>query len=255
MNAIRDPEIDPFGDASSPSLYVMREATERALSELVGYGSEPARPAVLVGPPGIGKSLLLQVAGKSIDSVGSRVFVSFPSLDVENLCRWILDELRSPRFDDPVFAFEAYLGHLREIGSALLLLVDDLHLMPAETVHQLGRWVAASTGEFRLIASSISHPHCDEKITPLGPTCRKVLIKTPMQQDESLQYVRRRLELAGATDATRARFDVDTVAELHRVSGGVPRKLNVAAAQLLRRTPGVRSNSERFWKFWRTPIR
>ncbi len=255
MNAAPVPEIDPFGDVSSPLLYVMRAATERALAELVDCGIEPARPAVLVGPPGIGKSLLLHVAGKSISGGGPRAFVSYPALDTEDLCCWILDELRSPRFEDPVFAFEAYLGHLRVIGSAFLLLVDDLHLMPTETLRWLGRLVVSSKGEFRFIGSAINDPHSDEKIASLGPTCQKVLIESPMQQDESSRYVHERLHLAGATEAIRALFDRTTVAELHRLSGGIPRALNAAAARLLQPNPTTRSDPERFRNWWHVPIR
>jgi type II secretory pathway predicted ATPase ExeA len=246
-------EIDPFGEVSGPSLYVMREATEHALAELLHCGGEPARPAVLLGPAGIGKSLLLQVAGRSIDDAGHCVFVSFPSLDTENLCRWILDQLECPRFEDPVFAFETYLGRLREIGSSLLLLVDDLHLMPTHTVHQLRRWIDNSRGEFRLIASAINDPQSYEKIAPLGPTCQQVLFKAPMQQDESSLYIKGRLDLAGAAAATRALFDRNTVAKLHRLSGGVPRELNAAAANHLRLPANGCSAPERSRKWRNTP--
>jgi type II secretory pathway predicted ATPase ExeA len=252
VDAFRAPEIDPFGEVSSPSLYVMRDATERALSELVGCGSEPA---ILVGPPGIGKSLLLQVAAKSVEGVGPCVFVSFPSLDTKNLCCWILDELRCPRFEDPVFAFEAYLAHLREIGTTLLLQIDDLHLMPAETIASLGRWVVASEGELRLIASAINDPQDGARFAPLGPACRRVAIQSPMEQEESSQYVHGRLDLAGAPEATRKRFNRSTVSKLHRVSGGVPRELNLAAAELLRAPPPPRGSAERFLKWWRSHIR
>ena len=96
MNSAPEPRIDPFGDTVSPSLYVPRKATERALIELVECGTEPARPAVLLGPPGIGKSLLLRRAAQSIQEVGYRVFLAYPSLDTKGLCTWILDRLRSP---------------------------------------------------------------------------------------------------------------------------------------------------------------
>ena len=69
MDATLEPDLDPFGDCVSPALYVMREATERALAELADCGLEPARPVVLVGPPGIGKSLLLQLTRKNLGEI------------------------------------------------------------------------------------------------------------------------------------------------------------------------------------------
>jgi general secretion pathway protein A len=239
VGAAPEPWIDPFGDTVSPSLYVARKATERALIELVECGTEPARPAVLLGPPGIGKTLLLRHVEESIPGIGYRVFLAYPSLDIDGLCAWIVNGLGSPRFEDPVFAFEACLAHLREVGSALLLLVDDLRAMPLETVRWLSRRALTSKGELRLIASALNDRHSLEKIAPLGPACETVLIESPMQPDESTRYVRERLELAGAPESTRARFDQTTVAELHRLSRGNPRELNAAAARLLMPHPAA----------------
>jgi type II secretory pathway predicted ATPase ExeA len=233
VDSAPEPRIDPFGDTANPSLYVPREATERALIELVECGTEPARPAVLLGPPGIGKSLLLRRVEESIQDIEYRVFLAYPCLDTKGLCMWVLDSLRSPPFEDPVFAFEAYLAHLREVGSGLLLLIDELCAMPPDTLHWLSRYLLTSKGEFRLIASALDDPHSLERIAPLGPACETILVESPMQPEESAQYVRERLALAGVPESIRARFDQTTVAELHRLSGGNPRELNAAATRIL----------------------
>jgi type II secretory pathway predicted ATPase ExeA len=243
MDTISESDTDAFGDAVSPSLYVAREATERALAELVDCALEPARPVVLVGPPGVGKSLLLRLAGKRVDDVRARIFIPYPSLDPDDLCSWILNGLGSARFEDPVFAFEGYLGHLRETGSVILLMVDDVHAMPLETTRWLGRRTVTSKGEFRLIASALQGRSFEETIALLGPACETVLMESPMQPDESSHYIRERLRLSGALGSTRSRFDRTTVAELHRLSGGNPRELNAAAARLLR--PSFISGSAR----------
>jgi type II secretory pathway predicted ATPase ExeA len=225
---------DPFGDTVNPSFYVPREATERILAELMDCGSEPAHPAVLVGPPGVGKSLLLRLVGKRLEGLGLRVSLVHPALDTEGLCLWILEGLGGTRFQDPVFAFEAYLAHLRESGSGILLLVDELYAMPLDSVRWLAHCVANSKGELRLIASALDEPSSAEKIALLGPACETILHGSPMYSDESQEYVRERLHHAGAPEATRALFDPSTVADLHERSGGNPRELNAAAARLLR---------------------
>jgi len=233
MDTIAESEIDPFSDGVTPYLYVTREATERALTGLVHCATEPARPAVLVGPPGIGKSLLLRLAAERVRDIGTRVFVPYPIVEPSDLCNLILNELGSPRFEDPVFAFEAYLGHQREIGSGLLLVVDDMHVMPPTTIRWLGHRVVMSKGEFRLIAGALDDPCSEENIALLGPACETVAMRTRMRPDESERYIRERLRLARVPDAIRARFDRSTVAELHLLSGGNPRELNAAAAKIV----------------------
>jgi type II secretory pathway predicted ATPase ExeA len=232
--------IDPFGDAVVPSLYVAREATERVLAELLDREGAMPDPAVILGPPGIGKSLLLQILAERLAGDGPCVLLTYSFLDSDGLCSWILDHLGSPRFEDSVFAFEAYLHHLRENDSSLLLLIDDLSAMPLETVRWLGGCILNSKGELRLIASTLDQPLSQERIVPLGPACEMILLEAPMQASESAEYIRERLQQAGAPEATRARFDSAAIAKLHRCSGGNPRDLNSAAAAFLARIPAVR---------------
>jgi type II secretory pathway predicted ATPase ExeA len=217
----------------NPAFYVPRAATERILASLIDCGSEPTRPAVLVGPPGVGKSMLLRIAGERLEGPGLRVSPVLPALDAEGLCLWILEDLQSDRFQDPVFAFEAYLAHLREIDSGIILLVDDLYAIPLEAMRWLAHRVANSKGELRLIASAADDPDSTERIALLGPACEVILHGSNMQVDESQAYVRERLRHAHAPGLTRALFDSSTVADLHEQSGGNPRELNAVATRLL----------------------
>ena len=232
--------IDPFGSVVAPSLYVSRDATERVLAELLDCGSEMARPAVILGPPGIGKSLLLQLVAERLAGHGPQVLLAYPRLNIEGLCTWVLDRLDGPRFEDPVFAFESYLCHLREIGSSLLLLIDDLSAMPLSTVRWLGSRALDSKGELRLIASALNDLSGQERIVPLGPACETILLETPMTLSESTKYLRERLQHAGAPEVAAARFDSATIAELHRCSVGNPREFNSAAGRLLMTLPTIR---------------
>jgi type II secretory pathway predicted ATPase ExeA len=226
---------------------VVRAATERALAALSECACEPARPAVLVGPPGTGKSLLLRLAAERLvgtHGIEARAFLDYPLLDIPGLCMWVFDGIRSPHFEDPVYVFESYLGHLRAKGSSLLLVIDDLSGMPLETVNWLARHAAASKGELRLIAAALDLPSAYERIARLGPACETILMDFPMQAEESSEYVRERLRHADAPERTQARFDPATVSELHRISGGNPRELNTAAATHLGEYREVRVRGE-----------
>jgi type II secretory pathway predicted ATPase ExeA len=224
---------EPFGDTVNQSFYVPRAATERVLAALIECGREPARPAVLVGPPGVGKSMLLRIAGERLAGPELRVSPVLPAFDAEGLSLWILEDLQSERFDDPLFAFEAYLAHLRAVDSGILLLVDDLYAMPLDAMRWLAHQIANSKGELRLIASAADDPDSTERIALLGPACEVILHDSKMEDDESHAYVRERLLHARAPGITRAVFDASTVSDLHARSGGNPRELNALATKLL----------------------
>ena len=56
---------DPFGLTADPDGYVPRPATEEALAALLKTLREGRRPAALLGPPGLGKTLLQNAACSS----------------------------------------------------------------------------------------------------------------------------------------------------------------------------------------------
>ena len=74
-------------------------------------------------------------------------------------------------------------------------------------------------------------------IAALGPAVRVMRLAEPMSEAETFEYVARRLAAAGVPEATRARFDPPTVRDLHRICGGNPRRLHIAAAAVLRGRP------------------
>ena len=84
MNVVSAQKL--FSDRSDPKRYVPRPATEdiiRSLSSLVRDG-EPA--IVLRGPPGIGKSMLLQVLAERLSNERRVAYASVSSTPELELC-------------------------------------------------------------------------------------------------------------------------------------------------------------------------
>jgi hypothetical protein len=162
------------------------------------------------------------------------VHLPYPSLDPQGICRWILSGLAAQPLANSLFGFEAFVTHLREVESTLLLLVDEIDVMPLETVAWLGQRVRGSKGELRLAATALPGPRCDQRLALLGPSSEAILLERPMHLEESRRYVQERLDRSDAPRQTRKRLGTAVVSELHERSGGNPRELHRLATEFLR---------------------
>ena len=221
---------DPFAATADPALYVRREACERALAELVRALARSRGPVALTGPPGLGKTLLLQVLAGRLRGRASPVHLPYPALPAADLCAWALGELDIPRDGDPEAAVVAAARRARR---PILLLVDDASLLPLATARRLADLCAASGGAVRLVAAATDAAATGAVVAALGPELREVRFRTPMSPQETACYVRERLARSGAAPALQAPFDPAAVARLHGESGGVPRLLHQLASQML----------------------
>jgi type II secretory pathway predicted ATPase ExeA len=228
---------DPFGPTANLAAYVPCEAMEQALSELVQTVRSERRAAAISGPPGLGKTLLLHLLADRLSPQLDFVYIPYAALPPEGLCTWTLDLLRTRPSDDPIAMLKAYGEHLRLQGSALLLLIDDAGALPVDSARMLGNLVAASDGGLRLAVASADSPEASRALAALGSDINMIRLIDPMTEAETRRYLKSRLAMGRVRDSIYARFDDETMGALHRMSGGVPRRLNALASAVMRGIP------------------
>jgi type II secretory pathway predicted ATPase ExeA len=234
---------DAFGETSNPADYVAREASDLALSKLEWCVSA-GQPAALVGPPGLGKTLLLRLLVERTAPKLRSMFLPYGALDLRELCAWALGLLDEPASDAPLQALVWLARSRARDGSGLLLLIDDASAMPIATARGLGEAIVHAEGGLRVVLAAADDAAASRVVAAMHPDTLEVRLSEVMTLAETQRYLHGRLELRRAPAIAKARFDAPTVERIHRLSGGVPRRIHDLAVTLLGDVPsGVSSTS------------
>lgn len=219
---------DPFAPTTDPSLYVPRPASEKALDALIEGSVKGTQHSLLLGPTGMGKSLLLRVLARRAEGDLHCIHVPVPTLDPEGVTLWISTRLPGGRRPAGT---EALLEVANE--RPLLLLVEDAELLPAESAQTLAELHSASSGAIRAILA-VNDTECPEHLAlAFEPGAQQVALSDAMTRDEVADYVARRLAAAGVPQSVAEHFGSSAIAQIHDSSGGVPMQVNHAARRMM----------------------
>ncbi|HTF33740.1 MAG TPA: AAA family ATPase [Myxococcota bacterium] len=227
---------DPFGATADPETYMPRAATERALAELERALLAGDFPVVLTGPAGIGKTLLLRVAGRRLEGRVHCVYIAYAALSAAELCTWILGLLgeSAPANSDAQAALLAAAHRFAQGGTPLALLIDDASAVPPDTAERMRTLAAGSRGALQIVAADMEDASSEPWVTRFGTRVERVRLEAPMSAAETALYIRARLERGGISHEHRARLDAKVIDRIFRRSSGVPRIVQALASEFLR---------------------
>lgn len=229
-------ETKPFEPMADARYFFPCQSQQAALHKL-RYAIESRRgAALLAGPAGIGKTLLLdtlraQLAG----TVGKFVSVVFPLMSSRDLLAYIAEAIGAPAADPPEHTVEASLRRLEftlgeecRRGKHTVLAIDEAHLLEdsglLETLRLLCNLHHEGRPMFTLLL--VGQPSLLNAMQRNAPLDERLDVKTlvrPFTAEESADYVVHRLNAAGAT---RAIFSLDALDTLYALSHGIPRRIN-----------------------------
>jgi general secretion pathway protein A len=238
-------ELDPFRSVADPDTYVARAATERALQELTSALQQDAGGAlVLLGPAGIGKSMVLKLLVNRLADAYTFACVPTAGASAEELAEMALDVLKDVRGDDPVGALAASSERLAAAGRPLVLAIDLADAPADDGLTQLAPRLAAEAPRLHLLLVATERVGLEPLLEGLGPRLQRVRLVAPMSQDETAAYIESRLE-RGSTELG-CRKGREAPRRLRRKSGSLARSAESHAARALVGGPsGTRARAAR----------
>lgn len=229
----------PFENRIEPQYYYPAETHQAALLKL-HYAIENHRAAaVLCGPSGMGKSLIIESLRTQLaDSFRPLVHIVFPAMSGEQLVRYIVNQVDpSPEESatevwSDLTRFESFLQESIQAGRHPVIMVDEAQLLEQHALLEPLRlllnvaasdadgesaWTLVLAGQPTLLSHVERYHALDERLSV------KCMLNR-LTQEETEAYIQHRMRTAGSNSSDV--FTAEAIERIHVFSQGVPRKIN-----------------------------
>jgi general secretion pathway protein A len=236
----------PFENRVDSKFYYPAETHQAALLKL-HYAIENRRSAALLcGPGGMGKSLIVEALNRQLnDTCGPLCHLVFPAMNSSQLVQYLVEQVgatpaendareRQPQRDlaNNVMLFENFLRRNLEQGRHAVIVVDEAHLLeqyellePLRLLLNLAAndapgesaWTLVLVGQPTLLSHAERYHALDERLAVKCMLNRFVL-------EETTAYIQHRLREAGV-DAEDI-FEYVALERIHLLTQGIPRRIN-----------------------------
>lgn len=231
----------PFSISPNPKYLYMSERHGEALAHL-NYGLQDGGGFVLLtGEVGTGKTTVSRCLLQQLPAETEIAYILNPSLSERDLLAAICDEFQLPYPDDAGIKrlFDQIRDHLLAnlaAGKRSVVLVDEAqHLLPG-VLEQLRLLTNLETDERKLLqVVLIGQPELQQILRQplLRQLAQRITARyhlLPLAQSDVDAYVRFRLQVAGCIQPI---FTPHAIKTLHRLSGGIPRLINLMCDRAL----------------------
>jgi len=232
----------PFTITPDPRYLFMSERHGEGLAHLVYGVTESGGFIQLTGEVGTGKTTLVRTLLGQIPAEVDIALILNPQLTAVEFLMTICEELGiglpKQRYSAKalVDALNAHLLAAHSKGRRTILLIDEAQNLSDGVLEQLRLLTNLETAKQKLLQIIlIAQPELREKLAKdsLRQLAQRVTGRyhlEPLSAEETSRYIDHRLRVAGALTEI---FDASAKAEVFRLSGGVPRIINVICDRAL----------------------
>jgi len=232
----------PFTITPDPRYLFMSERHGEGLAHLVYGITESGGFIQLTGEVGTGKTTLVRTLLGQIPAEVDIALILNPQLTAIEFLTAICEELGIALPEDKgstkalVDALNHHLLDAHARGRRTILLIDEAQNLAEDVLEQLRLLTNLETAKQKLLQIIlIAQPELREKLSQnnLRQLAQRVTGRyhlEPLSRDESDKYIDHRLRVAGALTEI---FDPRARREVFRLSGGVPRVMNVICDRAL----------------------
>jgi general secretion pathway protein A len=240
----------PFTLAPDPQFLYLSESHDEALDTLRGAIARRDGFAVLTGEIGTGKTTVARALLTRLDRTAFASLILNPFLTIDELMREVLldfgvlskDDVRSGRAaaasrEDLLRTLRDFLSAIGSIGGHGVLILDEAQHLPTDVLEQI-RLIAseddASTRPLQVVLlgqPSLLDVLSEPAMQSFDSRVSYQLRLTPLSRPEIDGYVTHRLGVASS--ATAVYFNAEALDQVHVLSRGVPRLVNLLCDRAL----------------------
>jgi general secretion pathway protein A len=236
---------NPFEITPDPAFLFASEKHKEALTALY-YGVLGRKGfVVMTGEVGTGKTLLVRSLLQMIKSQYMACSYVFNcNLDATDFLRMVAFDFGLPcsgkSKGELLVELNSYLLTCHQKKITAVLVIDEAHHLAAEVLEEIRLLMNLETAQEKLLQILLAgQPELDAKLDSFGLRQLKQRIAVRCQlealnREETMAYIENRLRIAGC-EGSQAKnlFPADTVAKIHRYSGGIPRLINLVCENAL----------------------
>jgi len=233
----------PFSISPDPRYLFMSERHREALAHLL-YGVDAGGGIVLLtGDIGTGKTTICRCFLEQVPGNCNVAYIFNPKLTVVELLQSVCEEFHVP-LDRPGAGVKDYIDALNRFllaahadGRNSVLVIDEAQNLSADVLEQLRLLTNLETNERKLLQIIlIGQPELRAMLArpELEQLAQRVIAHyhlTALSEDETASYVQHRMATAGLTTASP--FQQPLIKHIHRLSAGIPRRINLLCDRAL----------------------
>jgi type II secretory pathway predicted ATPase ExeA/pSer/pThr/pTyr-binding forkhead associated (FHA) protein len=189
---------------------------------------------IVTGEIGIGKTTILNTVMEELGSNYVTAKLVHTTLSHIELLQALLSEFGMPNYSKKkVMLLDTLRGYFLEqqrAGKHVVIIVDEAQNLSASALEELRLLSCIDTSDQRIVSIVLTgQPSLDDLLDAPGLTQLRQRARLrqrldAMLESETIDYIRHRLMVSGAESGDI--FEAETLPEIHRLTGGIPRLIN-----------------------------